>query len=58
MWNEFSTENSIVNDRHGKIATEGVPIGSIVEHSISKQLVIVSDDAGHFNVLLHAPCLT
>ena len=31
-------------------------IGSIVEHGISDGLVIVSDDAGQFNVLCHALC--
>ena len=56
QWNEFLTENGIVNDRHVQIATEGALIGSIIEHGISKQLVIVSDDAGQFNVLLHALC--
>jgi hypothetical protein len=56
QWNEFLTQNGIVNDRHVQIATEGVLIGSIIEHGISKQLVIVSDDAGQFNVLLHALC--
>ena len=39
-----------------QIATEGALIGSIVEHGISEHLVIVSDDAGQFNVLLHALC--
>jgi len=33
-----------------------VLIGAIIEHGISKHLVIVSDDAGQFNVLLHALC--
>ncbi len=56
QWNEFLTENGIVNDRHVQIATEGALIGSIIEHGISKQLVIVSDDAGQFNVMLHALC--
>jgi len=35
---------------------QGVLIGSIIEHGISKHLVIVSDDAGQFNVLLHSLC--
>jgi hypothetical protein len=39
-----------------QIATEGALIGSIIEHGISKHLVILSDDAGQFNVLLHALC--
>ncbi len=56
QWNDFLSENGIVNDRHVQIATEGVLVGSIVEHGISKDLVIVSDDAGQFNVFLHALC--
>ena len=56
QWNGFLAENGIVKDRHVQIATEGVLIGTIIEHGISKHLVIVSDDAGQFNVLLHALC--
>jgi hypothetical protein len=56
QWNDFLAENGIVKDRHVQIATEGVLIGSIIEHGISKHLVVVSDDAGQFNVLLHALC--
>jgi len=56
QWNDFLSENGIVKDRHVQIATEGVLIGSIIEQGISKHLVIVSDDAGQFNVLLHALC--
>jgi hypothetical protein len=56
QWNDFLSENGIVNDRHVQIATEGVLIGSIIEHGISESLVVVSDDAGQFNVLLHALC--
>jgi hypothetical protein len=56
QWDHFLAENGIVKDRHVQIATEGVLIGTIIEHGISKHLVIVSDDAGQFNVLLHALC--
>ena len=56
QWNRFLAENGIVKDRHVQIATEGALIGSIIEHGLSKDLVIVSDDAGQFNVLLHALC--
>ena len=55
-WNEFLADNGIISNQHVRIATEGVLIGSIIEHGISKHLVIVSDDAGQFNVLLHALC--
>ena len=56
QWHDFLAQNAIVNARHVKIATEAVLIGTIIEHGISKHLVIVSDDAGQFNVLLHALC--
>jgi hypothetical protein len=56
QWHDFLAENGIVKDRHVRIATEGVLLGSIIEHGISKHLVVVSDDAGQFNVLLHALC--
>jgi len=56
QWNEFLADHGIVKDRHVQIATEAVLIGSIIEHGISKHLVIISDDAGQFNVLLHALC--
>ena len=54
QWHDFLSTHSIVSPRHVKIATEGALLGSIVEHGISKNLVIVSDDAGQFNILLHA----
>lgn len=56
QWNDFLAEQGIVKDRHIQIATEGVLIGGIIEHGISENLVILSDDAGQFNVLLHALC--
>lgn len=56
QWDAFLKQNGIIKDRHVQIATEGALIGSIIEHGISKHLVIVSDDAGQFNVLLHALC--
>ncbi len=56
QWHDFLAQNGIVNARHVQTATEGVLLGSIIEHGISKHLVIVSDDAGQFNVLLHALC--
>ena len=56
QWNDFLSQNGIVKDRHVKTATEGALIGSIIEHGVSDHLVIVSDDAGQFNVLLHALC--
>lgn len=36
--------------------TQGALIGSIIKHGIRKDLSILSDDAGQFNILLHALC--
>jgi uncharacterized small protein (DUF1192 family) len=55
-WNAHLKELKIVNHRHIKIATEGALIGSLVYHGLPKHLVIVSDDAGQFNILNHSLC--
>jgi len=39
-----------------RIATEGALLGSVAEHGINPDLVVMSDDAGQFNILLHALC--
>jgi hypothetical protein len=46
----------IKQERHVRIATEGALLGSVLHHGVNPELVIVSDDAGQFNVLLHALC--
>ena len=53
---KFLVESGIVKPRHIKIVTEGALLGSVLERGINKELVIVSDDAGQFNILLHALC--
>ena len=55
-WEAHLEELRIVNHRHIKIATEGALIGSLLHHGLPKSLVIVSDDAGQFNILNHALC--
>jgi hypothetical protein len=56
QWNDFLAQKGIVTDRHVQIATEGALLGSVIEHGISDNLTIISDDAGQFNVLVHALC--
>lgn len=41
---------------HVRIATEGSLVGSIIHHGYNKSMVIISDDAGQFNVFLHGLC--
>lgn len=48
---------TVAAERHIRIATEGALLGSILEHeAINPDLVILSDDAGQFDVLIHALC--
>jgi len=55
-WKQYLDQLAITKDRHVRIATEGALLGSVLHHGFSKDLVILSDDAGQFNILLHALC--
>ncbi len=55
-WVKKLQELGIVKKRHIKITTEGALLASVVSHGIHPNLVVLSDDAGQFNVLLHALC--
>lgn len=56
QWQSHLNDLGIVHHRHIRIATEGALIGAVLAHGLPKNLVIVSDDAGQFNVFLHALC--
>ena len=55
-WQSFLKSIGIVKNFQIKAATEGALIGSLFLHDFNKDLVIVSDDAGQFNILQHALC--
>jgi len=55
-WETHLQKLQIVNHRHIKIATEGALLGSVLHHGLPRNLVIVSDDAGQFHILIHALC--
>lgn len=55
-WRKHLRQLGITNKRHVRIATEGALLGSVLHHGFSKDLVILSDDAGQFNIFLHALC--
>jgi hypothetical protein len=55
-WLDLLDSLSIGKKRHRRIATEGALLGSVLNHGLCENLVIVSDDAGQFNILLHALC--
>lgn len=55
-WNAVLEALNITQQRHVRIATEGALLGSVLEYGFNPKIVIVSDDAGQFNILLHALC--
>jgi hypothetical protein len=46
----------IAQPRHVRIATEGALLGSLMAHGVSPELVILSDGASQYDVLVHAAC--
>ncbi len=55
-WMELINSLGIVTKNHVRIATEGALVGSLIYHGFNKNLAIISDDAGQFNVFLHGLC--
>lgn len=55
-WTEYLAKLKITNKRHIRIATEGALLGTLAACGFPPDLVIISDDAGQFNILLHALC--
>lgn len=56
QWGAYLKQRGITTARHSQIATEGALLGSALSHELPAELVILSDDAGQFNVLRHALC--
>jgi hypothetical protein len=55
-WEAHLDALEIKPERHRRIATEGALLGGLIEKGFSPELVIVSDGAGQFAILLHALC--
>jgi hypothetical protein len=55
-WRAYLTEQSVTDQRHVRIATEGALLGSLIAHGVSPELTVLSDGAGQFDVLVHALC--
>jgi len=55
-WEEHLDALGVECARHRRIATEGALLGGLIEKGFSLDLVIVSDGAGQFAILLHALC--
>lgn len=56
QWTAHLEALKIKDKRHVRIATEGALLGSVLDHGFNRELVIVSDDAGQFNIWIHALC--
>ncbi|MCP3940569.1 MAG: hypothetical protein GY710_03695 [Desulfobacteraceae bacterium] len=56
QWEKLLKSLKIKSKNHIRIATEGVLVGSIINHGYNKNMAIISDDAGQFNVFLHGLC--
>ena len=55
-WQEALKRWNVAGERHVRIVTEGALLASLLSHGVHPDLVIISDDAGQFDVLLHALC--
>jgi len=55
-WEKLLNELKIEQPHSIRLTTEAALIGSLLENGFSKEIIILSDDAGQFNVFLHALC--
>jgi hypothetical protein len=55
-WEAHLTALGITGELHVRTATEGALLGSLISHGTSLELVIMSDDAGQFAILVHILC--
>jgi hypothetical protein len=55
-WSARLTELAITGERHVRIATEGALLGGLIARGVSPELVVLSDGAPQFVILVHASC--
>jgi Transposase IS66 family len=55
-WNARLAALIITDERHVRIATEGALLGGLIARGVSPELVVLSDGAPQFVVLVHAAC--
>ncbi len=56
QWKKLLKSLGIKSKNHVRITTEGGLVGSIIHHGYNKDMAIISDDAGQFNIFLHGLC--
>ena len=55
-WQARLQELGVTTERHVLMATEGALLGQVIEQGASPALVVLSDGAPQFDILLHASC--
>ena len=55
-WTTRLAALAIPDERHVRIATEGALLGGLIARGVSPELVVLSDGAPQFVVLVHAAC--
>jgi len=55
-WQAWLAEAGVTTKRQVRIATEGALLGQLIEQGVSADLVILSDGAPQFDILVHASC--
>jgi Transposase IS66 family len=55
-WKARLAALAITNERHVRIATEGALLGGLIARGVSPDLVVLSDGAPQFVLLVHAGC--
>jgi Transposase IS66 family len=55
-WQAHLAACGVTGERPRRLATEGALLGSLLHHGVSAELVILSDGAPQFDVLVHASC--
>ena len=56
VWQARLEELAIRCERYVRIVTEGALLGGLIEQGVSPELVVLSDGAPQFDLLLHASC--
>lgn len=56
QWEAALWALDITAERHIRIVTEGALLAGVLKHGLNPELVIMSDDAGQFDILRHALC--
>ena len=55
-WQAHLQELGITTERHVLIVTEGALLGQVIEQGAATDLIILSDGAPQFDILIHASC--